>query len=152
METARFTEQEAVNKVITVLGELEATLEEPFNRFANTVGADAVDLNFEYIIRVSLYRRLVYGSRPPIKSAILATDAALVQRFTHYYLKVPRSKPVYSRIAKKLRTGLPYQLNDWRSLCSMALSSAPGGARLFHLKGLNSAAVSILSFTIDKRK
>ena len=45
-----------VNKIITVLGELEMTLKEPFNRFSDTVAADAVDLNFEYIIHVSLYR------------------------------------------------------------------------------------------------
>jgi hypothetical protein len=70
--------REAVNKIITVLGELETTLKEPFNRFSDTVGADAVDLNFEYIISVSLYRRRFYGKRPPIKSAILATDATLI--------------------------------------------------------------------------
>jgi len=68
----------AVNKIITVLGELETTLKEPFNRFSDTVAADAVDLNFEYIIHVSLYRRSFYGNRPPIKSAILATDATLI--------------------------------------------------------------------------
>jgi len=68
----------AVNKIITVIGELETTLKEPFNRFSDTVGADAVDLNFEYIISVSLYRRGFYGNRPPIKSAILATDATLI--------------------------------------------------------------------------
>jgi hypothetical protein len=67
-----------VNKIITVIGELEATLQEPFNRFSDTVAADAVDLNFEYIIRVSLYRRLTYAGRPPVKSAILATDSTLV--------------------------------------------------------------------------
>ncbi|MGA7274092.1 MAG: hypothetical protein WBX14_04530 [Candidatus Udaeobacter sp.] len=42
------------------------------------MGANAVDLNFEYIIQVSLYRRRYYGKRPPIKSAILATDATLI--------------------------------------------------------------------------
>jgi hypothetical protein len=70
--------REAVNKVITVLGELETALKEPFNRFSDTVEADAVDLNFEYIIHVSLYRRSFYGKRPPIKSAILATDTTLI--------------------------------------------------------------------------
>ena len=70
--------REAVNKIITVLGELETTLKEPFNRFSDTVAADAVDLNFEYIIAVSLYRRRFYDKRPPIKSAILATDATLI--------------------------------------------------------------------------
>ncbi len=62
----------AVNKIISVIGELEITLKEPFNRFSDTVAADAVDLNFECIIHVSLYRRRFYGKRPPIKSAILA--------------------------------------------------------------------------------
>ena len=64
----------AVNRIVTVIGELENTLKEPFNRFSDTLAADEVDLNFEYVIRVSLYRRHVYGNRPPIKSAILATD------------------------------------------------------------------------------
>jgi hypothetical protein len=70
----------AVNKVLSVLAELEFSFKEPFNRFSDTVLADEVDLNFEYIIRVSLYRRQVYANRAPIKSAILATDATL----THY--------------------------------------------------------------------
>ena len=68
----------AVNKIIGVVGELETTLKEPFNRFSDTMAADAIDLNFEHIIRVSLYRRRFYGNRPPIKSAILATDATLI--------------------------------------------------------------------------
>ncbi len=68
----------AVNRIITVIGELEATSKEPFNRFADTLEADAVDLNFEHIIRVSLYRRLTSAGRPPVKSAILATDSTLV--------------------------------------------------------------------------
>jgi len=70
--------REAVNKIITIIGELETTLEEPFNRFSDTVGAHEVDLNFEYIIHVSLYRRAFYAGRPPIKSAILATDATAI--------------------------------------------------------------------------
>jgi len=53
--------QAAVNKIISVLRELEFSLKEPFNRFADTLAADAHDLNFEYIIRVSLYRRHVFA-------------------------------------------------------------------------------------------
>ena len=67
-----------VNKIISVIEDLEAATQEPFNRFSDTVAADAVDLNFEYIIRVSLYRRFTYAGRPPVKSAILATDSTLV--------------------------------------------------------------------------
>src|SRR5580765_6503462 len=68
----------AVNGIITVVGELETTLKEPFNRFVDTLAVDAHDLNFEYIIRVSLYRRHVYSGRPPVRSVILATDSTLI--------------------------------------------------------------------------
>src|SRR5438552_18421055 len=68
----------AVNKIITVLGELETALKEPFNRFSDTVAADAVDLNFEYIIHVSLCRCSFSGKCPPIKAAILATHATRI--------------------------------------------------------------------------
>ena len=80
-----------VNKIITVIGELEATLKEPFNRFSDTVAADAVDLNFEYIIRVSLFRRLTYAGRAPVKSAILATDSTLVHYGRLHALLTQRS-------------------------------------------------------------
>ena len=68
----------AVNKIIKVIGELEATLKEPFDRFSDTLGHDEVELNFRYVIHVSLYRRLTYEGRPPIKSAILATDSTII--------------------------------------------------------------------------
>jgi hypothetical protein len=67
-----------VNKIIKVIGDLEAGLDEPFDRFFDTLGHDQVELNFRYIIHVSLYRRLSYEGRPPIKSAILATDSTII--------------------------------------------------------------------------
>jgi len=67
----------AINKIISLIGELEFTLKKPFNRFLDTTAADVVDLNLEYIRGVSLYRRRFYGNRPPIKTAILATDSAM---------------------------------------------------------------------------
>jgi len=89
--------REAVNKIITVIGELETTLKEPFNRFSDTVGADAVDLNFEYIIQVSLYRRSFYGKRPPIKSAILATDATLIH-YGKVHALLTQGSPINARV------------------------------------------------------
>src|SRR5262249_9532416 len=68
----------SVNKAISVLADLEAELKEPFNRFTDPLEADEVDLKFKYIIHVSLYRRLSYTGRPPVKSAILATDSAAI--------------------------------------------------------------------------
>ncbi len=68
----------AINRVLTALEELEATLREPFNRFTDTTAADEIELNFKYVIRFSLHRRLAYAGRPPVKSAILATDSTMV--------------------------------------------------------------------------
>lgn len=68
----------AVNKILTVLGDLEANLHEPFNRFSDTLEADEVELTFSYVIHVSLYRRFAYANRPAVKSAILASHSSLI--------------------------------------------------------------------------
>jgi hypothetical protein len=90
-------DKSAVNKIITVIGELETTLKEPFNRFSDTVRADAVDLNFEYIIHVSLYRRSFYGKRPSIKSAILAADATLIH-YAKVHALLTQGSPINVRV------------------------------------------------------
>ena len=87
----------AVNRIITVLGELEIALKEPFNRFSDTIAADAVDLNFEYIIHVSLYRRSFYDKRPPIKSAILATDSTLIH-YGKVHALLTQGSPINVRV------------------------------------------------------
>src|SRR5215467_3747834 len=87
----------AVDGIITILGELEAELEEPFNRFSDTLAADAVDLNYDYIIQVSLYRRQVYANRPPVKSAILATDSTLVH-YGKVHALLTQGSPITVRV------------------------------------------------------
>jgi hypothetical protein len=72
-------------------------LKEPFNRFSDTVGADAVDLNFEHIIRISLYRRVFYGDRPPIKSAILATDSTMIH-YGKVHALLTQGSPIKVRV------------------------------------------------------
>jgi hypothetical protein len=89
--------QAAVNRVISVLGELEFSLKEPFNRFADTLAADAHDLNFEYIIRVSLYRRHVYAGRPPVRSVILATDSTLIH-YGKVHALLTQGSPINVRV------------------------------------------------------
>jgi hypothetical protein len=86
-----------LNKIISVLGELETRLKEPFNRFTDTVAADAVDLNFEYMIRVSLYRRSFYAGRPPVKSAILATDATAIH-YGRLHALLTQGSPIKVRV------------------------------------------------------
>ena len=71
-------DEAAINKVISVIEDLEASTQEPFNRFSDTTEAHEIELNFKYVIRVSLHRRLFHKGRAPVKSAILATDSNLV--------------------------------------------------------------------------
>src|SRR6476661_291511 len=87
----------SVNKLIRVIGELEARLKEPFNRFADTLGHDEVELNFKYVIQVSLYRRLSYANRPPIKSAILATDSTIIH-YGRLHALLTQGSPINVRI------------------------------------------------------
>ena len=71
-------DEAAVNNVISVIEEIEAATQEPFNRFSDTSETHEVDLNFRYVIQVSLHRRLAHAGRVPVKSAIFATDSTLV--------------------------------------------------------------------------
>jgi hypothetical protein len=71
-------DEAAVNEVISVIEALEAATHEPFNRFSDTSETHEVELNFRYVIHVSLHRRLSHAGRAPVKSAILATDSTLV--------------------------------------------------------------------------
>ena len=71
-------DEAAINKVISVIEGLEAATQEPFNRFSDTSETHEVELNFRYVIQVSLHRRLFHKGRAPVKSAILATDSTLI--------------------------------------------------------------------------
>jgi hypothetical protein len=87
----------AINKIISLTGELEFTLKKPFNRFLDTTAADVVDLNLEYVRGVSLYRRRFYGNRPPIKTAILATDSTVAE-YGHLHASLTQDSPIEVRI------------------------------------------------------
>ena len=89
--------EETVNKIIRVVGGLERSLKEPFNRFTDTLGHDEVELNFRYVIQVSLYRRLSYQGRPPIKSAILATDSTIIH-YGRLHALLTQGSPINVRI------------------------------------------------------
>jgi hypothetical protein len=90
-------DEAAINKVLSSLEDLEAKLQEPFNRFSDTLAADEVELNFKYIIQVSLHRRLSYAGRPPVKSAILATDSTLMH-YGRLHAVLTQGSPIKVRI------------------------------------------------------
>jgi len=71
-------DQAAVNKIIAVIEEIEAATREPFNRFSDASETHEVELNFRYVIEVSLHRRQAHAGRVPVKSAILATDSSII--------------------------------------------------------------------------
>ena len=92
--------ESAVNKIITVLGEMEASSAEPFNRFSDTSAAEAADLNFKYIFHISLFRRFSYRGLP-IKSAILATSETHLH-YSKLHAILTQGSPIKVRIFQEL--------------------------------------------------
>ena len=92
--------EQSVDKIVSIIGDLEAKLQEPFNRFIDTLGHDKVELNFRYVIQVSLYRVLSYGDRPPVKSAILATDTT-IGHYCQLHAIITEESPINVRIFQK---------------------------------------------------
>lgn len=90
-------DEKVVSDVVASLGRLEMELHEPFNRFSDTARVEQVDLNYEYVISVALYRRIAYADYPPIKSAILATDPKLVH-YAQIHALLTRDSPIDVRI------------------------------------------------------
>jgi hypothetical protein len=90
-------DEAAVKKAVSVLEALEAKLQEPFNRFSDALLADAVELNFKYVIQVSLCRRLSYAGHPPVKSAILATDSTM-NHYARLHALLTQGSPISVRV------------------------------------------------------
>src|SRR3954453_8242038 len=92
-------DETAVKRVVDVLEDLEARLQKPFDRFFDTLGADEVELNFKYVIQVSLCRRLSYSGHPPVKSAILAADATMIH-YARLHALLTQGSPIHVHIFK----------------------------------------------------
>jgi hypothetical protein len=104
----------AINEIIGVIEDLEAKLQEPFNRFSDTLAADEVELNFKYIIQASLHRRLAYAGRAPVKSAVLATDSTMIH-YARLHALLTQGSPIHVRIFQDRREaaqwlGVPVEL------------------------------------------
>ena len=93
-------DEASVDRVVTVLAGLETKLKEPFNRFSDTSETDRVELNYRYVISVSLYRVLSYADRPPVKSAILATDSTVAHYFQLHAI-ITEDSPINVRIFRE---------------------------------------------------
>jgi hypothetical protein len=89
--------EEVVDKVIVALGKLEFSLPEPFDRFLDTLAVNEIELNVQYVIRVSLYRRFAYAGHPPVKSAILATDSMMIH-YARLHALLTHDSPINVRV------------------------------------------------------
>jgi hypothetical protein len=90
-------DEAAVKKIVSLVEDLEARLQKPFDRFSDTVQADEVELNFKYVIQVSLCRRLSYAGHPPVKSAILATDSTMIH-YARLHALLTQGSPIHVRV------------------------------------------------------
>jgi hypothetical protein len=112
----------SVNKVIGVLEGFETKLQEPFNRFSDTSETDQVELNYRYVIEISLHRVLFYGDRAPVKSAILATDSTIAHYFQLHAI-ITEDSPIHIRIFQEREEaarwlGVPLHRLAPRSACA----------------------------------
>jgi hypothetical protein len=110
----------SVNKIVNLIEDLEEKLKEPFDRFFDTLEHDEVELNFRYVINVSLCRRLSYAGHPPIKSAILATDSTMIH-YAKLHALLTQGSPIHVRIFKERQ-----EAADWLNVPIELL--APEGA------------------------
>jgi len=114
----------SVNKIIQIVEDLEARFEEPFNRFFDTLGHDEVDLNYRYVIQISLHRVLSYLNRPPVKSAILATDSAIIH-YCQLHAIITEDSPINVRIFQERE-----EAAQWLGVPLLRLAAkAPAGER-----------------------
>src|SRR6476659_1753626 len=70
-----------VNQILAFIAEEEAASDASELRFIDTTGLSAVDLNFNYVFHVSLYRRLTRAGKRSLKTACFVNDDALAHYF-----------------------------------------------------------------------
>lgn len=69
--------EKVVDEIVAFLEKVEERNNRPFNRYSDLSKLERIDLNFDYVVRVSLHRRLTYMKHPPVKSAFfVATEEA----------------------------------------------------------------------------
>ena len=115
----------ALNKTLGALEDLEAKLQEPFNRFTDTLAADEVELNFKYVIQFSLHRRLAYAGHPPVKSAILARDSTMIH-YGKMHAILTQGSPIKVRVFQDRK-----EAADWLGVPLELLGEKNSGSKTF---------------------
>src|SRR5215471_1301076 len=66
-------DERRIDEIVAFLDKEEARAQKPFDRFSDLSKLDVIDLNYEYVLRVSFHRLLSYAECPPVKSAFYVT-------------------------------------------------------------------------------
>lgn len=65
-----------LQSIVEFLEKAEDKAKRPFHRFTDLSKLDALDIDFQHMIRISLHRRVSYVKRPAVKSAFYVTSPA----------------------------------------------------------------------------
>lgn len=91
-------------RILQDIAYLEAAEDEskhPFNRFTDTTNSDLSEITFNQILRISLHRRLKYGTGPKVKSAFYVTHSDAMRIIKVHALMTGHS-PLQVRIFEQL--------------------------------------------------
>lgn len=91
-----------VNAIVAFLEKEEDEAESPFNRFTNLSKLDALDLDVNAIIRISVHRRHAYEKYPPVKSAFYVTTESAAELVQVHFLLTNHS-PLKVRMFRELQ-------------------------------------------------
>jgi hypothetical protein len=91
--------EKEVRRIVTFLEKEEDRGEKPFNRFTDNSKLDAVDLDFDFMFRISLHRRLTYAKHPRIKSAFHVNSPA-VARIVKLHAMLTEGSPIQVKMFK----------------------------------------------------
>ena len=93
-------DQRKVDKIVAFVTEQENRFGKSFNRFIDISRLDSVDLCFNYVFHVALYRRLSRRGRTIIKSAFLVPNAE-VSRYIRLHALLTDYSPLKVRMFKE---------------------------------------------------
>jgi len=66
--------EKRVDEIIAFLDKEENQQDQPFNRYTDLTKVKAIELDFDYVVRVALHRRLTYMKHAPVKSAFYVNN------------------------------------------------------------------------------
>jgi hypothetical protein len=92
-----------VDEIIAFVATQEKKFGKSFNRLTDMSGLDAVDLTFDYVFRIALFRRLSRMGQAEIRSAFLVTNSA-VAHYVKVHAVVTDHSPLKVKIFKELES------------------------------------------------